>query len=142
MYVPRFFKPHELVPPDVYKSRGRRSLELVDERVLVTLDNLRARFGPIVINDWYWKGKFRESGLRTPGCSYYSPTSQHTFGRAMDCHFHKVTSEAVRQYVLAHRNAFPHISFMETDISWFHFDVRNCRRIMLWSPETKKLRKG
>ncbi len=136
MYQPQYFQPYELVPPDIFASRKDKCFELIDERVLITLDTLRNTFGLCTINDWYWGGHFEQSGLRTPDAPEFSPTSQHTFGRAMDCKFKEVSADLVRQQVIEHKALYPYITFLEVDVEWFHFDVRNGVRLVLWSPET------
>lgn len=140
MYRPRFFKIQELVPPSIYDDQGSKAFRLIDDRVLMTLDQLRIHFGPLTVNDWCFGGTYSQAGLRTDECPEYSPTSQHTFGRAMDCKFRDHTADEVREFIIHNKNAFPFIVFMETDISWFHFDVRNGERITLWSPETGESR--
>lgn len=140
MYTPRYFEPYELVPPDLYQLRGDKCVELIDDRVLITLDTLRDTFGSCTINDWYWGGSFEQSGLRTPDAPEFSPTSQHTFGRAMDCKFKAVSAEQVRTTVIHNKPLFPYITFLEDDVTWFHFDVRNGERLVLWSPETNRTR--
>lgn len=136
MYIPKYFKPEELVPPDIFEKRGDKSIELIDERVLFTLDRLRETFGTCTVNNWSYGGAYSQSGLRTPDSEDFSPTSQHTFGRAMDCKFKDVPADKVREQVIENKFLFPYITFIEDDISWFHFDVRNCQRIILWSPKT------
>lgn len=111
---------------------------MIDDRVLMTLDKLRDAFGVLTVNDWCFGGNFEQSGLRTTDCEFYSPTSQHTFGRAADCHFSDFDAETIRQEIILDKAAFPHIHFMEADVSWLHFDVRNCTPITVWSPDTKK----
>ena len=128
------------MPPSIYGAMGNSALRLIDDRALMTLDQLRMKFGLCTVNDWSFGGKFEQSGLRTDECEQFSPTSQHTFGRAMDCKFRDCTSDEVREFIIKNRSAFPFIVFMETDISWFHFDVRNGERITLWSPKTGKSR--
>lgn len=59
----------------------------MDERLLTTLDRLCTRFGPITVNNYYWGHEREWSGLRTADSPFYSPFSQHTFGRAADCLF-------------------------------------------------------
>ena len=130
----------ELVPPSVYETQGTNALRLIDDRVLMTLDQLRIQFGPCTVNDWCFGGSYTQSGLRTEESEYYSPTSQHSFGRAMDCKFRDCSADAVREFIIHNKSAFPFIVFIETDISWFHFDVRNGERITFWSPETGKSR--
>ncbi len=136
MYTCHHFVIHELVPPAVYGNRGEKAWELLDERLLITLDRLRNRYGRMTVNNYYW-GKEREwSGLRTTDSPYYSPFSQHTFGRAADCLFADQTSEEVRKDILENPDnpAFELIGSIELDVSWLHFDVRNCERIKQYSP--------
>lgn len=135
MYVPEFFRAEELVPPAVHRARGRRSLQLLDPRLLEALDQLRNEFGPITINNWHVGGTFTESGLRTPECKHYKPYSQHTFGRAADCKFALHEPEYIRRMILDNPHKYPFINFVELDTpTWVHIDVRNCRRIATWSP--------
>lgn len=140
MYIPEHFKMQELVPPDVFADRGELSITLLDERVLRTLDQLRKSFGICVVNNWHTVGgNYCESGLRTPYSKNYSATSQHTFGRAMDCKFKNHTAAEVRKEVISNRILYPWITFMEDEVTWFHFDVRNANRIELWSPSKKTI---
>jgi hypothetical protein len=136
MYTCDHFSIHELVPRSVYEKRGEKAWQLLDERLLITLDRLRKRYGSTTVNNWYW-GKDREwSGLRTKESPYYSPFSQHTFGRAADCLFANISADEVRQDILASPNdsAFEYIGSLELGVSWLHFDVRNCERIMTYTP--------
>lgn len=138
MYLPKYFDVKELVPSSIYNLRGKKSIELIDDRVLITLDKLREVFGICTVNDWLFSstGNYSQSGLRTQEAPEYSPTSQHTFGRAMDCKFRHNSAEEVRLIVVENKSLFPYITFIEADVSWFHFDVRNTDRITLWSPVT------
>ena len=134
MYICEHFKIHELVPQQVYQDRGEKAWELLDERLLITLDQLRKRYGPMTINNYYWQGDREWSGLRTKDSPYYSPYSQHSFGRAADCLFKKLSAEEVRQNILQYQNEFPEINSVELGVSWLHFDVRNCNRIKTYYP--------
>ena len=51
MYKPEFFTAQELVPPAIYQRRGDKSLELLDDRLLATMDQLRHTFGPCTVNN-------------------------------------------------------------------------------------------
>lgn len=134
-YECRHFAIHELVPPEVFNDRGKKAWQLLDARALITLDQLREVYGKIVVNDWYWNGDFKWSGLRTPDWEHYSPYSQHNFGRAFDCKFKKHNPEIVRQEILQHQDRFPYLMSLELDTpTWLHFDVRNCDRIMTYRP--------
>ena len=136
MYKCEYFKVHELVPPHVYDARGEKAWELLDKRLLQTLDRLRRRYGPMTVNNYYWGGDREWSGLRTSDSPYYSPYSQHTFGRAADCLFKTISVEQVRREILSTPNApeFELIGSIELDVSWLHFDVRNCNRIKTYTP--------
>jgi len=136
MYKCKHFAIHELVPPKVFDSRGEKAWELLDERLLITLDGLRKRYGSMTVNNYHW-GKDREwSGLRTSDSPYYSPFSQHTFGRAADCLFAKKSAEEVRQDIFANPSdpIFKLIGSVELGVSWLHFDIRNCDRIKQYYP--------
>ena len=136
MYKCNHFAIHELVPRNVFEDRGEKAWELLDDRLLITLDRLRERYGSITVNNWHW-GKDREwSGLRTKESPFYSPYSQHTFGRAADCLFAKTSVEQVRQDILSMStdSTFEWIGSVELGVSWLHFDVRNCDRIKAYHP--------
>jgi len=136
MYKCKHFKIHELVPKKVYEDRGEKGWMLLDDRLLITLDKLRNAYGGITINNWFWGGDRQWSGLRTSDGPYYSPYSQHTFGRAADCIFKDTTAEEARQDILANPDnpKFRDIMSIELETSWLHFDVRNCNRIMTYKP--------
>lgn len=141
MYKPEYFTIRELVPPQVYNVRGEKSLQLLDDRALITIDTLRKEFGPAVINSWsFWKkdkwyGEVRKwSGLRIKGCPYGSQFSQHRYGRAFDMIFKDTSAEVVRQDILANPDKYPHIMSLELGVPWLHFDTRNCDRIMTYTP--------
>ena len=136
MYKCEYFAIHELVPRNVFHGRGEKAWELLDERLLITLDKLRVRYGRMTVNNYYW-GKSREwSGLRTTDSPFYSAFSQHTFGRAADCLFESKTAEEVRQDILTNpeSNDFKLIGSVELGVSWLHFDVRNCDHIKIFYP--------
>ena len=135
-YRCKHFKLHELVPRETFEKRGNKAWELIDVRVLITIDNLRERYGSMTINNWSWGGDREWSGLRTPDSPWYSTYSQHTYGRAADCIFQDTTAELVRQDILADKNHsdFELINSLELGTSWLHFDVRNSDRIKTFTP--------
>ena len=138
IYIPKYFTVEELVPPQVFKDRGQKAWELIDSRLLATLDRLRDRYGPMTINDYKWGGEREWSGLRTPDSPYYSRYSQHSFGRAADILFKHHSAEKIRGDLL---DKFPELEYhlitaIEMDVSWVHIDVRNTRRIMQFYQNT------
>jgi hypothetical protein len=140
MFKPRYFTLQELVHPKIYEARGERAWELLNPGMLKTLDQLREKFGPMVINTWHSPkliakfGLRDDSGLRTFDSSEGAPYSAHKFGLAADCIFMSCTAESVRRYVKAHPEEFPFITAIENGVSWFHFDCRNVAPIMEFNP--------
>lgn len=134
MYKCKYFTIHELVPPDIYHGYGERAWQFLDDRSLMMLDSLREKFGSTTVNSYYWGGEREWSGLRTSDSPYYSPTSQHSFGRAFDCIFRNTDAETVRQYILRNPEEFPYITSMELGVSWLHFDCRNVDPIFTFYP--------
>lgn len=133
-YQCKHFEIHELVPPDVYQERGEKAWQLMDDRILMALDALRDKFGPLTVNNWKWGGDRKWSGLRTEDSPYGSRYSQHRFGRAVDFISQDHTAEEIRQYILNNRDEFPGVMSMELGVSWVHIDCRNCNRIMTYTP--------
>lgn len=139
MYTPRHFKVQELVPPAVYKQRGAAAIELLDDRILRSADQLRDDLGAIVINDWLWGGSFTGRGLRIPGMGDYRHTSQHAGGRGLDLAPKDVSAGFMRKHILANPDRYPFITFVEGGTpTWVHIDCRNLRkgskRIVVWTP--------
>ena len=134
MYQCRHFAIHELVPPNVYRERGEKAWELMAVSQLLTIDALRDEYGPMTINDYIFGGVRQWSGLRTPDSPFYSPYSQHTFGRATDSIFHDISAEEVREDILNNPNKFPYIMSVELGTDWLHCDSRNCHRIKTYTP--------
>jgi len=129
MYKCNHFKIQELVPKHVYEARGDKAWELLDKDALKMIDGLREAFGVMTVNNWDRGGERNWSGLRTSDSPYYSPYSQHSFGRAFDCIFTSRTAQQVRQAILNNRDDFPLVMGMELDTSWLHVDTRNTYRI-------------
>lgn len=134
-YRPGNFDIRELVPPDVYQAMGERSWELLDARALFTLQTLRNKLGPIIVNNWHIGGAFSESGLRNPFTATGAKYSQHKFGRAFDCKLKDVTPIEAHDWVMKHPEDFPYLTVIENPEmtrTWFHFDTRNHNRPGVW----------
>jgi hypothetical protein len=129
MYTCKFFEIEELVHPQVFQDRGYKAWMLLDKGLLMAIDRLRERFGPMIINNWKFGGERKWSGLRNPDCPDYSQYSQHTFGRAFDILFTETSVDDVRRYILNHEDEFPEIGGVELNTSWLHIDGRNAEGI-------------
>lgn len=123
----KHFKLQELVSKEFYGQWGEKGWRFIDPQLILAIDYLKEKFplGSMTINNWFWDGGYNESGLRTPDCEYYSPTSMHTFGKAADIKFSEYSTESVRQYILSNPDEFPWIRGIELGVSWLHIDVRN-----------------
>lgn len=126
---------------------GVKAIRYINSRLLFVADLLANQFGTVTINDWHWGGNFKESGLRVVGDEYYSSTSDHSYGNALDLKFKGVSAAQVRKYIEAYPNQFPYITFIEEgkDVTWLHisvsnvsetFDVQGQDAIVFWSVDT------
>jgi len=123
-YRPNHFKLEELIPPETWQALGRKAWLVLDPRALFTLDQLREAFGVCIVNTWHEGGMLKYRGFRPPECKVGAHYSQHRFGRGFDCTFRQ-SSEIVRQTIMEHRDQFPYLTTLESDVSWVHFDIRD-----------------
>lgn len=108
-------------------------LILMDDRILITADEIREYYGvPVTINNWYWGGNFKNRGFREMNTSVGAKLSQHKFGRAFDFDVKNVPAEQVRNDI--RKGKFPLITCIEKDVSWVHADVRNVNRLLEVNP--------
>ena len=143
MYTPKYFSIEEIFPKNLVKQGNHKQLwRLMDDRILWTADQLRKLFGTIIINDYMWGGKNQYRGFRDFQAlidldylsehldiipKWSSFTSQHCFGRALDCKFKNELVQDVRSFIIKNedREEFKYITAIEKEVSWLHIDVRN-----------------
>ena len=139
--VAEFFRIEELVPPAVFARRGSKAWQLIDPRLVKSIDAIKRRFpnGTMTINNWKWGGIREQSGLRT--MDFYSTGekmeesfSQHKYGRAIDCVFSRYSTEEVRQYIINNPGEFPYVKGIELGTDWLHIDVRNSETVLTFKP--------
>jgi hypothetical protein len=130
MYIPEKFELYEWLPKDFYNANinhyGDMLWLMFDERLLWTYDQLRKRYGRIILNDWFWGGNNQYRGWRPFDCPKGAKLSQHKWGRAGDSIFLRLAEE-IRQDIMRNQNddEFQYISVIEKDVSWLHIDCRN-----------------
>jgi hypothetical protein len=139
----KYFKVQELVPESVYRDRGERSIQLIDNRIVKFIEGLRDALGrSITVNDWLWGGEFAYRGLRDSNSSVYSKYSQHSFGRAIDFDVKGMTSQEVREWIIDNRDVdfVKPITFIEGSVNWVHVDCRGGTGgdLWLWDVKTGK----
>lgn len=135
-YVPKFFKPYELVPKETYKLLRDKPWiiwHLFDPRTLFVNDALRKRYGKMIMNTWYWGGEHQYRGWRPPGCKVGSRWSQHRFGRAGDLVPVECPVEDIRADIMSGNN-FQFITCIEDGVSWLHHDERNYKGLLIVRP--------
>ena len=121
------FKLYELVPQELYDTIHPDVLwNILDDKLLLSIDAIKKKFplGSMSVNTYKWGGTRNQSGLRTKHSKYYSKSSQHSIGKAVDCIFTAYPTDSVRKYILGHPTLFPHIGGIELGVSWLHIDVR------------------
>lgn len=135
MYRPKYFKIQELVDHPTYERRGEKAFELLDERALMMLDEVREHFGkPVTVNNWAWNPNgFNYRGFRAHDCPVGASLSQHKLGRAFDFDVQGMTADEVRTEIIRARKEegkFKYIGGLELGVNWVHMDCRNTERGM------------
>jgi hypothetical protein len=131
MYRPTYFALHELVPRAELDRYGERLWNVYDDRILRAADKLRDKFGPMVVNDWFYGGTNQYRGFRPAGCDVGAKLSQHRYGRALDLIPMRAPAETIRQAIIEDLEMVRDddgtflVTAMEADVSWLHIDCRN-----------------
>lgn len=122
----------EFVSEKLFKQYGETCWQFLDTRMLITIEclsiNLKNEYGfyiPLIINNWNIGGNYQYSGLREFNSGVGARHSQHCYGRASDVKSPKITAEQMREHILRNENLYPYITYIEADVSWLHYDVRN-----------------
>ncbi len=133
-YIPKYFEPYELIPPELYtydmmvsEEARQRAYEMIDERLLIIIDIIRGEIikAPLICNTWYQDGNRKYSGLRTENCKVGVRESQHKLGKAVDLICSKYTAYQMRQMILDNQHLLPYPIRMEDNVSWLHIDVKD-----------------
>ena len=125
----------EFVPQHIYEDLGDDAIEEMNPKIIEVADTLRELTEvPLTINNWKWGGNRNWSGLRDETSPYYSATSQHTVGNAIDIVNKRFSAYRLRRFILENEELFPDVTFLECGISWLHVDVRPGNDIKLWVP--------
>lgn len=128
MTVPAGFVVQEFVPPDVYSLLGDKAIRLIDPAVLAILAQIRADYGPLIVNNWHTGGTFKYRGFRPLNCREGAPLSMHREGKAIDCHSPRIPVEQMRREVIAKAKTqhpvYSLIGAIEDGVNWLHFDTR------------------
>jgi hypothetical protein len=138
---PAWFHPAEFFPKSLVSFFDDNQIwRLMDYRILWTVEALRKRFGIMYLNNWLWGGNSQyrvyrpiqeliELNKRIYSANF-SLTSQHCFGRAIDCHFRNYTVDEVREDIRKNQNReeYKYITRVEEKVDWLHFDCASWNR--------------
>ncbi|MBL4831615.1 MAG: hypothetical protein JKY55_17240 [Aliivibrio sp.] len=124
---PKYFTLEELIDQTTFNQFGNKAWWFLDEKALITLDQLREAFGALTVNNWAIGGAYQHSGFRHPLSAIGAKLSQHKFGRAFDVKSKHYTPEQMQAFIIANPERFPYITTIENASqtkTWLHFDVR------------------
>lgn len=125
----KYFELYELLPQDFYINykNNNNIWFCFDGRILETVDRLRARYGRLIANDWYWGGQNQYRGWRPFNCEVGAKLSQHKFGRAIDLIPKEITVDEIRNDIKKNYESddtFRYITCIEDGVGWLHVDCR------------------
>jgi hypothetical protein len=131
MKVSENFTLQEFLPKSVYTQFGESGLWFVDPRLIKSAQWLRKMLGvQLIINNWNTGGTFQNRGFRPNTSPQYKPFSQHSFGRAIDCHSPNMPHRDVYKWVLDNQDlilantSFTTVEDISIATSWLHLDIR------------------
>ena len=131
MYKTKYFAPHELVPPEVYRGYNDkdRMYDLFSNRALQILDMIREWAGVgLTVNNWFWGGNRTMCGFRPNDSTVGAPNSAHKMGRAFDIVSPKITTQQLWALIEKNADKLPCKIRIERmsggkPITWLHFDI-------------------
>ena len=135
IYKPKYFSIEELVAPETLEQhREARCWLMFDDRILRAADIIREDFGPMIVNNWATGGDSTQSGYRESWMKYYSPTSQHSFGRALDMLPQQSMLADIQRKIRTDRERYALITGLEQGegVTWLHIDCRNNSNLQMF----------
>ncbi len=131
-YRPVFFTVEEIFSPNWIEYAERNDLDVwmfMDPLLLWTADRLRDEYGPTIINNYAWGGRFSQRGMRD--WNYDGSASPHKMGKALDMVFKERSAQSVREEMRAypHADKFKFINRCEDGVTWLHTDTFNVKGI-------------
>ncbi len=138
----KYFNIHELVGPRTYKKYKDNAWQFFETDALHCLLITRELIDDqCTINNWFWGGKFKESGLRTNLQSIFKNyfkrgvlyLSGHNLGNAFDLKFKNTPATLVRKIIVENADLYPCQIRLENlkngkPISWTHIDTKQLER--------------
>lgn len=138
----KYFQIYELVGPRTYKKYKEDAWQFLETEALHCLLITRELIDDkCTVNNWFWGGKFKESGLRTNLQSIFRNyfkrgilyLSGHPLGCAFDLKFKNTLATKVREIIIENQHLYPCKIRLENlkngkPISWTHIDTKQLER--------------
>lgn len=129
-----WFDVREWVDERVWKSRGIKSAELIDPKIIRIADLLREKSGvPVTVNNWFFaragETVYKSSGFRAVWDRTGGQLSQHRCGRAGDFKVRGFSPAQVHRLILTNTIEFEAFGLttledLKFTPSWSHLDCR------------------
>jgi len=125
----------EFIPEQIYHDSRIDNIWFIDKKTVSIAEYIRTMIdSPVIINDWYWKGQYHESGFRLPNTLTGSYLSMHKLKIAIDMKFPDINDLGyVRQFIKDKEEELMQLGMTTVErntSTWIHVD---CRRTGLKS---------
>lgn len=125
----KHFLVEEFVDQRTFKMRGIKAAELIDPKIVAICDLLREKAGPLIVNNWHNKGKYKSSGFRAIWDTTGGVLSQHRCGRAADVKSRTLKPAQLLSTIMQHKAEFMAagltcIESLQFTPTWLHLDCR------------------
>lgn len=125
----KYFDVREFVDNRTWQLRGIKAAELIDPKIVAVCDLLREHAGPLTVNNWHTKGKYKSSGFRAVWDNTGGVLSQHRCGRAADVKSKKYKPGQLLSIIMQHKAEFMAagltcIESLQFTPTWLHLDCR------------------
>ena len=131
MKISENFELAELVPPQILRAYGDKSIRFIDPKLPGLIEFIKWFFdgNSMTINNYLWGGKLKNRGYRTPQNKTGAYYSQHKFGRAVDFNIKGYTPDQIRKTILDNHTLFMNrglttIEHGDYAPTWVHVDMR------------------
>lgn len=132
IYKPENFIIQELVPQKVFEARGEKAWELLNPKMLYSIQEIREYTGnQVVLNDYAWNGNRQNQCLRTSDFYDDLSFSQHLSGSAADPLIGEMGPDESRELIIymKKQGKLEFVTAMEDVVNWLHIDCRPCERL-------------
>jgi hypothetical protein len=141
MKISKDFQLEEFIPKEIYSKLGKRSIVLLDNRIIHVAQALREVYGEAFINEWMTGGNANWRGWRPWWCPIGAHYSQHKFGRAVDLTFKNKLAKEIREDIRENQAYWYNVGIRRVEESTRYLHVDLCetglhRQVVFFEPES------